>query len=506
MEHFSRKENAIISNNFYRLVLLFFISRISITFSQSIIKSLPGFDGQLPFQLETGYVGVDEYDDAQYFYYFVKSERNPSEDPLILWFDGGPGCSALCGFAFEIGPVNFAKQESNGSLPSLVLNPYSWTKVSNVLFVDSPIGAGFSYSKTLQGSYGSDTIFAKQIYIFLKKWLVDHPDFLENPLYIASLSYSGLTIPVIAQVISDGNEANEKPFVNLKGSVIGNSATDRHVEENSQVPFAHRMGVISDELYESVKKNCHEEYVNVDPSNSQCLKDIQAFKEFTSDLNTFHILEPYCLTELIEPDKMKTERIYVEAFPTLDSVGYPANILASERPMERDESLETNYATEYPLSPPLPEHPVNECRNYGYKHAYYWANNYSVQKALHVRQGTVKEWIRCNLDIPYDKEFTNTVSYYIKLGAKGYRSLIYNGDHDMMIPFVGTQEWIRSLNFSVADDWRPWYVNGQVAGYTRTYSDNLTYATVKGGGHEVPMYKPKECLALLERWISHSPL
>ncbi|KAF5197052.1 Serine carboxypeptidase-like, partial [Thalictrum thalictroides] len=489
------------------------------TLSQTIIKCLPGFDGELPFELETGYVSVDENDDAQYFYYFVKSERNPREDPLILWFDGGPGCSALCGFAFEIGPINFAKQESNGSLPSLVLNPYSWTKVSNVLFVDSPIGAGFSYSKTLQGSYSSDTIFAKQVYIFLKKWFIGHPDFLQNPLYIASLSYSGLIIPVIAQVISDGNEASEKPFVNLKFTSLSccqyertrsidkpQPRTDRHVEENSQVQFAHRMGIISDELYESVKKNCREEYVNVDPSNSRCLKDIQAFKEFTSDLNTYHILEPYCLTELIEPDKMKRERIYVEAFPTLDSLGYPANNLVSERPMEGDDSLETNYATEIPLSPPLPKNPVHECRNYGYKHAYYWANNLSVQKALHVQQGTVKEWIRCNLDIPYYKEFTNTVSYYIQLSAKGYRSLIYNGDHDMMIPFVGTQEWIRSLNFSIEDEWRPWYVNGQVAGYTRMYSNNLTFATVKGGGHEVPMYKPKECLAMLERWISHNPL
>lgn len=41
---------------------------------------------------------------------------------------------------------------------------------------------------------------------------------------------------------------------------------------------------------------------------------------------------------------------------------------------------------------------------------------------------------------------------------------ICSGDHDMKAPYIGTQGWIRSLNFSIVDDWRPWYVDGQVAG------------------------------------------
>jgi len=39
-----------------------------------------------------------------------------------------------------------------------------------------------------------------------------------------------------------------------------------------------------------------------------------------------------------------------------------------------------------------------------------------------------------------------------------------SGDHDMVFPFLGTQEWMRSLNYSIVDDWRPWNSNGQVAG------------------------------------------
>jgi len=81
---------------------------------------------------------VGESNDVQLFYYFIKSESNPKSDPLILWLTGGPGCSALSGLLFEIGPItfepveygDFKPAEYNGSFPSLVLNPHTWTKVN----------------------------------------------------------------------------------------------------------------------------------------------------------------------------------------------------------------------------------------------------------------------------------------------------------------------------------------------------------------------------------------
>ncbi|KAF5207961.1 Serine carboxypeptidase-like [Thalictrum thalictroides] len=188
----------------FHLLLLLDFPRNAVS-SQSLVRYLPGFDGPLPFELETGYVSVDDSDDVQLFYYFFKSENNPVEDPLLFWFAGGPGCAGITVITFEIGPILFKIAEYNGSLPSLVLNPNSWTKLSNIVILDSPVGAGFSYSRSLQGSYSSDTKSAKQAYTFIRKWLFGHPEFLSNPLYIGGHSYSGRTVPVLVQDISDGN-------------------------------------------------------------------------------------------------------------------------------------------------------------------------------------------------------------------------------------------------------------------------------------------------------------
>uniref|UniRef100_A0A0E0MF40 Uncharacterized protein n=1 Tax=Oryza punctata TaxID=4537 RepID=A0A0E0MF40_ORYPU len=58
------------------------------------------------------------------------------------------------------------------------------------------------------------------------------------------------------------------------------------------------------------------------------------------------------------------------------------------------------------------------------------------------------------------------------------------GDHDTVLPFLGTQTWVRSLNYPIVDDWRAWHVDGQSAGFTVAYGNNLTFATVKVDIHQ----------------------
>lgn len=135
-----------------------------------------------------------------------------------------------------------------------------------------------------------------------------------------------------------------------------------------------------------------------------------------------------------------------------------------------------------------------------------WFNNGNVQKALHVRKGTTGEWERCRDGLAYEYDISDSRPYHANLSRKGYKSLIYSGDHDMIVPFQSTQAWIRDLNYYIIDEWRPWTVQGQYAGYTRACSNKMTFATVKGAGHTAPEYKPAECYAMFERWISDKPL
>ncbi|KAI7757449.1 hypothetical protein M8C21_000355, partial [Ambrosia artemisiifolia] len=107
-----------------------------------------------------------------------------------------------------------------------------------------------------------------------------------------------------------------------------------------------------------------------------------------------------------------------------------------------------------------------------------WANTEVVQQALKVRQ---------------------------KLSSKNCRALIFSGDHDFTFPYVGVEQWITSLNLHIEVPWKPFYVDDQVGGYEMKYANNnysLTFATVKGGGHSVPLYSPKESLVLAKQWFS----
>nr|GEX50097.1 peptidase S10, serine carboxypeptidase, alpha/beta hydrolase fold protein [Tanacetum cinerariifolium] len=141
------------------------------------------------------YVGVGEHDDVEFFYYFVESQRNPLEDPLLLYLSGGPGVSGLYSFLYQIGPLSFNIENCWKNNITLELNPYSWTKMANMIFVDTPAGVGFSYAKTWEASRSSDTILASNVYDFLRKWLIEHPRFLSNPLYVSGISYMGIIIP-----------------------------------------------------------------------------------------------------------------------------------------------------------------------------------------------------------------------------------------------------------------------------------------------------------------------
>ncbi|XP_039140563.1 serine carboxypeptidase-like 18 isoform X3 [Dioscorea cayenensis subsp. rotundata] len=398
------------------LCLLLMLILWPLFISASIVTHLPGFHGPLPFHLETGYVGVDE---VQLFYYFIESEGNPVEDPLILWLTGGPGCSAFSGLVFEVGPLKFRSVEYNGSLPTLVYHPFSWTKgdlffsfvdnfhdlfysvksfmififqVSNVIFLDSPVGTGFSFSNTPEGYVDGDITSSNRVYKFLRKWLIDHRQFLSNPLYIAGDSYAGMVVPFITNLISQGIESGTQPPLNLKGYLIGNPGTGEAIDLNSRIPYAHNMGIISDELYESTIISCEgEDYES--PTNTVCAEKLRVVNKFINEIHKPHILEPKCPRTSPNPRNMAGERRFLKD--------------------EHEELI---------APPPVP--PL-KCRSYAYYLSYIWANTGAVRDALHIQKGTVPEWIRCNDYLQYAHDLPSSIKYQQKLTSQGYRALVY---------------------------------------------------------------------------------
>ena len=122
---------------------------------------------------------------------FAYSQKDPSIDPILVWFNGGPGCSSLIAFLQEHGPY-VMEDETDFFHP----NSYSWNKEANILYIESPIGVGFSYCdpssddcKLDDYSSGKDNLIA------MRRFFQKSPEFAENDLYITGESFAGLYVP-----------------------------------------------------------------------------------------------------------------------------------------------------------------------------------------------------------------------------------------------------------------------------------------------------------------------
>ncbi|XP_038699688.1 serine carboxypeptidase-like 17 [Tripterygium wilfordii] len=484
--------------------------------SGAIVTRLPGFNGDLPFSLETGYIGVGESEESQLFYYFVKSGRSPTLDPLVLVLTGGPGCSALSPFFYVNGPLMFDYAHFNGSLPPLELSPYSWSQNANIIYVDAPAGTGFSYSTTKDNYYVDDHKIVKVFYQFLRKWLVEHPQYLKNQLFIFGDSYNGLTLPILVQDILNGNEAGLKPHMNLKGYILGNPGTDSFIDDNSRLTFAHRLALIPTELYEYAKATCNGDFVNIDAKNTECVSSIDEYQKLIFQTNVMHVLEPTCQVEApakgmpIETLTISHDHQSPEATSNCDEYEKQQHVLEQicqvEPPSEgrQSENPEPNLIFSNSRGSTS-----NWCRDNDRLLSTIWANDKSVQEALHVRENTITAWKRCNVSLAYTRNIMSTFAYHHNLTNQSIRVLIYSGDHDLTVPYIGTQNWIHSLNLTKNERWRAWFVDGQVGGYTERFSRGdyrLTFATVKDGGHAAPEYKRKECFQMVDRFLNYYPL
>ena len=168
-----------------------FVATVSCAPEGDKFTQLPNFTFPMPTDSYSGYLDVS--DKKSLHYVFVSSENDPSTDPVVIWFNGGPGCSSMLAFAQENGPINI-----DDNTRSLEKNPHPWNTNASLLYLESPAGVGFSYAADNESMTHSDMSQSEDAYAALVKWYEKFPEFKGNDLFVSGESYGGVYVPYLS--------------------------------------------------------------------------------------------------------------------------------------------------------------------------------------------------------------------------------------------------------------------------------------------------------------------
>ncbi|CAL0304360.1 unnamed protein product [Lupinus luteus] len=414
------------------------------------IERLPG-QPQVKFSQYGGYVTIDKVAGSAFYYYFVEAQLSQQSLPLLLWLNGGPGCSSLAyGAMQELGPF---RVNSDGK--TLYRNNYSWNYAANVLFLESPVGVGFSYSnRSSDYSSNGDKKTAIDNYLFLVNWLERFPEYKDREFYIAGESYAGHYVPQLAHTILEFNKKAGKTIINLEGILIGNAVINDETDSEGMYDFLASHAIISEKAAYDINKAC------VFSSSNQTSECDAASNEVDNDISfidLYNIYAPVCKNSDLTAHPKKT-------------------------------SIEIDPCSE----------------NY----VYAYVNRGDVQEALHANVTNLKyDWELCSDVITKWVDSSSTVLPLItQFLNNGLRVWIFSGDIDGRVPVTSTKYSIDRLKLPIQTGWHPWFAYGEVGGYTEVYKGNLTFATVRGAGHQVPSYQPARALSLIKHFLKGTPL
>ncbi|XP_076124842.1 lysosomal protective protein [Alosa pseudoharengus] len=447
------------------------------------IKFLPGLSKQPSFQQYSGYLNVA--DNKHLHYWFVESQRDPVKSPVVLWLNGGPGCSSLDGLLTEHGP--FLIQDDGTSLE---YNKYSWNQIANVLYLESPAGVGFSYSDDQQYAT-NDTEVSMNNYLALKEFFKLFPQYAKNKVFLTGESYAGIYIPTLAERVMEDED------IDLQGIAVGNGMSSYELNDNSLVYFAYYHGLLGTRLWEALQTYCCKDgkcdfYNNQDANCTSNLNEVQ-FIVYSSGLNMYNLYAP-CPGGVPVRASVDNGQLVIRDLGN-QFIKHELSTVWNQKLL----NLMTLYKS-VRLDPP--------CTNSTPSVLY--LNNPYVKAALHISPKALN-WQICSAEVnrKYNRLYMDVTQQYLKLlGKLKYRILVYNGDVDMACNFLGDEWFVESLQQQVQVQRRPWtYYNGdsqQVGGFVKEFS-NLAFLTVKGSGHMVPTDKPIAAYTMFSRFITKQP-
>jgi serine carboxypeptidase-like clade 2 len=287
------------------------------------------------------------------------------------------------------------------------------------------------------------------------------PQYKYRDFYISGESYAGHYVPQLAMRIHNYNKKHSHPIINLKGFMVGNAVTDNYYDSIGTVTYWWSHSMISDRTYHSIMKNCN---FSDNTNSKQCDHDVNyAMNHEFGDIDQYSIYTASCKVPQNSTTRLK-------------------NTLLRRRVSGYDPCTE-NYAEKY-------------------------YNRPDVQKAMHANiTGIPYKWTACSDPlIKYWKDSeTSMLPIYKELMAAGLRIWVFSGDTDSVVPVTATRFSLSHLNLPVKTRWYPWYSGNQVGGWTEVYK-GLTFATVRGAGHEVPMFQPRRAYILFRSFLAGKEL
>ncbi|XP_044961247.1 serine carboxypeptidase-like 34 [Hordeum vulgare subsp. vulgare] len=452
-----------------------------------LVEALPGQPAGLGVRQFSGYVTVNETHGRALFYWFFEATHDVSSKPLVLWLNGGPGCSSLgFGALEELGPLLI----QNGT-PELRLNPHAWNKEANLLFLEQPAGVGFSYTNTTADleRFGDD-LAANDAYTFLVNWFERFPQFKGHDFYIAGESYAGHYVPHLAEKIVEQNKkVHKSKHINFKGFMIGNAAIDEASDNRGMVDYAWDHAVISDELYDAINANCRFDQAGnssdfsssgQNPPNAACDRAMNGFYEAFDHIDIYSLYTPAC---------------------TANPSGAGA---AGQLPRRLHRSSATQSDNSRPLRPRYNSY--DPCLD---NYVADYLNRRDVQDALHANTtGSIPyAWTACSdpLFQHWKDSPASTLPVIKRMVDAGLRVWVYSGDTDARVPVSSTRQALRKLGLKTLKQWREWFTSDQVGGYQVDY-DGLTFVTIRGAGHMVPTVTPVQARQLFAHFLAAKEL
>ncbi|KAL6557469.1 hypothetical protein OROMI_017819 [Orobanche minor] len=436
--------------------------RTNVVYSQKglkendLIKSLPG-QPKVNFKQYSGYVTVNQTQGRALFYYLAEADQDSANNtlPLLLWLNGGPGCSSFgYGGMEELGPF---RVHSDGK--TLYKNDFAWNKAANVLFLESPAGVGFSYSNTTKDvETGGDERTASDNFVFLLNWFKRFPEHSTREFYISGQSYAGHYVPQLAQTILHYNQMAKQDFINLKGIIIGNAWINDETDGKGVYEYFASHALVPDYVANEVLNYC--DFTPNSTEQSDKCKEVssEAYKDI-GKIDTYNIYAPLC-----------------------------SNSSLTNKPKETS-------ATSF-----------DPCNDH---YVYAYLNMPEVQNALHAKITKIPyNWRFCN-DVVFNnwQDSPSTVLPLLReIMTRGLRVWLYSGDTDGNVPVTSTQRTIEIMALPIKISWYPWYHFQEVGGYTTVYEGDLTFTTIRGSGHDVPRYQPVRALSLIMHFLSGTEL